>query len=95
MMPPLTVAAVPVPGDALADEPEVVAEADLPLDRALVEIVGRQRRVGRVDDRRVEAEAVRHVAPVLDHLRRRRRAAARISPGFISRMIVGTLKPIT
>ena len=56
--------------DALTDETQIVAEPDLPLDRALVEIVRGQRGVRRIDDRRVEAEAVRDVASLLHDLRR-------------------------
>ena len=68
------------PRDPLTDQPQIVAEADLPLDRALVEIVGGQRRVGRIDDGRVEPEAFGDVAPFLSRPPAARRAPAASRP---------------
>ena len=54
---------------ALPDKAKVVSKPNLPLDRALVEIVGVQRRIGRIDDRRIEPETLGHVSPFLDDFR--------------------------
>src|SRR5206468_4568174 len=47
--------------DAKARQPRIISERNLPFDRALVQVVRRQRRVGWPDDIRVQAVAVHRV----------------------------------
>src|SRR5262245_66038042 len=62
--------------DALADQAEIVAETDLPLNRSAIQIVGRQCRVRRADDRRVKPEPFRHVTAFFNGLARAATTAA-------------------
>src|SRR5262245_45694641 len=61
---------------ALRRQAQIVTETDLPLDRALVEVVGGQRGPRRIDDRRKEPKAFSHPS-AFHHLLWRPTGAAR------------------